>query len=178
MTTRFGGILNTKVGKMREDHEELVLRNSAFCAGALWHVARSFADHADGRAPVLIHFVLAAGMLFHEATVEKIQGMRFDSGLLKAVSESPDIIAGLQDRVESSLLVALRGLQVGTASGILVREHDDGLPSFRATGVDLPIPARHIDWRTGATYAAAKRIGAWFAKDSLFTIYARLRVQF
>jgi hypothetical protein len=34
---------------MREDHEEVILRNPAFGAGAFWHLARSFSDHAEGR---------------------------------------------------------------------------------------------------------------------------------
>jgi hypothetical protein len=108
---------------MREDHEEVILRNPAFGAGAFWYLARSFSDHSEGGTPMLAHFVLAEGMLFHARTVQKIRNMNLDSGLLKAISDVPDIVAGLQGRVEESVEEALHALQVGTATGILTREH-------------------------------------------------------
>lgn len=135
------------VRAMREDHEELVLRNPAYGAAAFWHLARSFSDQADGRTPMLAHFLLAEGMLFHRRTVQKIRGMNLDSGLLKAISEVPDIVAGLQGRVEDAMTEALQALQVGTAAGILLREHGDGLPTFRAVGNDLPKQIRRADGR-------------------------------
>ncbi len=162
---------------MREDHEEIILRNPAFGAAAFWHLARSFSDHAEGRAPMLAHFLLAEGMLFHDRTVQKIRSMNLDSGLLKAVSELPDIVAGLQGRVEDAMAEALRALQVGTATGLLTREHAGGLPTFRAVGNDLPKQIRRADGRLDETFGAAKRLGAWFAKESAPTLLNRLGVR-
>jgi hypothetical protein len=162
---------------MREDHEEVVLRNPAYGAAAFWHLARSFSDHAEGRAPMLAHFLLAEGMLFHHRTVQKIRGMNLDSGLLKAISEVPDIVAGLQGRVEDALAEALRALQVGTAAGILLREHGGGLPTFRAIGNDLPRQIRRADGRLDETFAAAKRLGAWYAMEGLPALLHRLGVR-
>jgi hypothetical protein len=162
---------------MRENHEEVILRNPAFGAGAFWHLARSFSDHSEGGTPMLAHFVLAQGMLFHARTVQKIRSMNLDSGLLKAISEVPDIVAGLQGRVEDSVEEALRALQVGTATGIFTREHAGGLPTFRAIGNDLPRQVRRADGRLDETFAAAKRLGAWFALESLPTLLHRLGVR-
>lgn len=163
---------------MREDHEEIVLRNPALGARAFWHLARSFADRAEGRAPDLPHFALAAGMLFHRGTVDKIKSMKFESGILKAVADRPDIVAGLQARIEAGLDDALVALQVGTATGILTREGGAGLPSFRAAGTDLPKEIRQAEGHVTAIFAAAKRLGVWFGADSLVTLQSRLGVRF
>jgi hypothetical protein len=162
---------------MREDHEEAIIRNPAYGAAAFWHLARSFSDQAEGRTPMLAHFLLAEGMLFHHRTVQKIRGMNLDSGLLKAISEVPDIVAGLQGRVEDAMAEALRALQVGTAAGILLREHGGGLPTFRAVGNDLPKQIRRADGRLDETFAAAKRLGAWYAMEGLPTLLHRLGVR-
>ncbi len=163
---------------MREDHEEIVLRNPALGARAFWHLARSFADRAEGRAPELPYFALAAGMLFHRSTVDKIKSMQFESGILKAVADRPDIVAGLQTRIECSINDTLLALQVGTSSGILLREGGVGLPSFRAAGIYLPKEVREAQGHVNAIFAAAKRLGAWFTADSLSTLQSRLGVRF
>lgn len=163
---------------MREDHEELILRNPAFAAAALWHLARSFSDGADGRSPSLTHMVLGTSMLFHAASVEKIYAMRFDSGLLKAVSDVPELVAGIQVRFEAALQICLPALQLGVSSQILSREGGEGLPTFRAIGTDLPKPIRSGDALTGRTNLAAKRLGAWFAFEDLSIVRGRLGVRF
>lgn len=163
---------------MRPDHEELILRNPVLGACAYWQLARAFSTHSDGDAPLLPHFLIAAGLLFHRSTVDKIKAMQFDSGLLKAVSERPDIVAGLQFRVESYSSAALSSLQVGTATAILKRETASTLPAFRAVGPDMPKAVRNAEGHVNDIYKAARRVGAWFATDSLDAIQRRLIVTF
>ncbi|MFC3443912.1 three component ABC system middle component [Sphingobium rhizovicinum] len=158
---------------MREDHEELVLRNPAFVSCALWYFARTFSDSREGRSPTLAHMVLATAMLLHERTVEKIARMQFESGLLKAVVEEPELFAGLQRRVEAALPVCLTALQVGVSTQLLMRDGDSGLPAFRAGGAALPIPIR----QNNSTNSAARRLGAWIAADDLPILQARLGVK-
>ena len=93
-----------------------------------WHLARSFAEASSGEAPELPYFLIGAAMIFHRPTVEKIHAMRFDSGLVKAVSEQPDVVAGLQSRMENNAKSALMALQVGCAAKILERDGGDGFP--------------------------------------------------
>lgn len=163
---------------MREDHEELILRNPGFAACALWHLSRSYADGADGRSPTLAHMALGTAMLFHGATVEKISGMRFESGLLKAVSDMPELVAGVQPRLEAALHVCLIALQVGVAAQMLCREGGTGLPTFRALGTNLPKQVRTYDAVAGRTNLAARRLGAWFAAEDLATVRGRMGVKF
>jgi hypothetical protein len=159
---------------VREDHEELIARNPAFGACALWHVARAFADKHEGKSPTLPHMILSVAMLFHAGTVEKIARMNFDSGLLKATVEEPELLAGLQRRVEAALPACLRALQVGVAAKILEREGGLGLPTFRALGTALPVAIRE----TNQTNASAKRLGMWLAADDLAALQSRLGVRF
>lgn len=112
-------------------------------------------------------------MLFHATTVEKIARMNFDSGLLKAIVEEPELVAGLQRRFEAALPVCLGALQVGVAANVLVREGGPGLPTFRAIGTTLPPAIRDSNY----TNSSAKRLGAWLAADDLPTLQARLGVK-
>jgi len=163
---------------MRVNHEELILRNPALGACAFWHFSRKYADSKAGAAPSLPYFLLAAGMLFHRSTVDKIRRMQFESGVLKAVSERPEIIAGLQGRVEQYHPAGLLALHVGAAAGILSREGGDGFPIFRAQGNDLPKDIRDGTAAVVDIFSAARRLGAWFAMDELPSLAHQLSVEF
>lgn len=177
---KFGGIRSSSRERLRVriDHEELILRNPALGACAFWHLSRKYAEGSAGSSPTLPHFVLAAGLLFHRSTVEKLRRMQFDSGILRAVVERPEIIAGLQGRIEQCAPPALLALHVGAATGIFCREGGDGFPSFRALGHDLPKPVRDGDAIVMDTFGAARRLGAWFAMDDLLSLTRQLSVEF
>jgi hypothetical protein len=104
--------------------------------------------------------------------------MQFDSGILKAVYDRPDIVAGLQARVENYSLLALEALQVGSAAGILQREGGEGFPSFRASGTDLPKPIRYGEASVPDIFNCAKRLGAWFATEKINLLQKQLNVEF
>lgn len=73
---------------MRVDHEEILARNPVLLARCFWYLSQHFGIAADGRAPSLPLFVIAAAILFHAESVEKIHRMNFDSGLLRAETQS------------------------------------------------------------------------------------------
>ncbi len=164
---------------MKIDHEELIARNPALGACAFWHLARKHAETARGAAPPFPVFLVSSGMLFHRATIDKIHRMQFDSGFLKAIVERPDLIVGLQARMERNADAALCALQVGVASGLLQREGGEGFPTFRALGgSDLPAPLRDYDPPASLLIGAAKRLGAWFAMDPFTILHRHLNVEF
>jgi ABC-three component (ABC-3C) system Middle Component 3 len=148
---------------MQYDHEESILRNPALTARVFWHLARSYAEHSEGRPPELLQFLFCAAMVFHEATVERTYRMRFDTGLKKAVSECPDMLFGFQTRLSDTALPALNGLQVGSAAGILRRVEGRRLPGFAAVGTRLPANLRDGAEPVARLFACARRLGAWFA---------------
>lgn len=163
---------------MRTDHEELILRNSALTARACWTLSRACADGGDGSPALLPHFVIAGGILFHQATVAKISKMHFESGLLKAITDQPEMLAGLQGRMEENVSTIIVGLQVAAAAGLLLREATPRGPSFRALGTTLPIEIRELHGQGGDILAASRRLGRWFSDDPLEVIAYRLRVEF
>ena len=164
---------------MKIDHEELLARNPALMASAFWHVAQRHAGKAHGAPPILPIFVVSAALFLHRATVDKVHGMNFDSGFLKAVVERPDLLAGLQRRVEAHADTALKALQVGVASGLLIREGGEGFPRFRAmSGADLPQAIRDLDPPVSHVLSAAKRLGTWFAMDGFEAAQRQLNIEF
>lgn len=163
---------------LRPNHEELLLRNPALGACVSWHLARAFAEMASGEAPELPYFLVGAAMIFHRPTVEKIHAMRFDSGLIKAVSEQPDVVAGLQSRMENNAKSALVALQVGCAANILEREGGEGLPAFRSRGSDLPFKVRLGEGSVPRMFNCAKRLGKWFATEKIEGLKQQLRIEF
>lgn len=163
---------------MLQDHEERILRNPGLGAAACWHFAAQFGEHAKGSPPLLPHFYVAMAILHHRASVEKLYRMQFDSGIAKAVAEQPDIVAGLQQRLEARAGNTLAALQVATSSGLLQREGGPGFPSFRALGRSLPPSIRHAEGGTSQIYAAARRLGAFFAAEPLAPLSRQLMIEF
>lgn len=158
---------------MQHDHEERILRNPALTARVFWHLARSFGEHSEGRPVELPQFLVGAAMVSHEATVERTHRMRFDTGLEKAVSECPDMLFGLQARLNDNALPALKGLQVGSSAGILMRVDGRSFPSFAACGTQLPPSLKDSAEPVSRLFACARRLGAWFAIDDPLQLTAR-----
>lgn len=162
---------------MRLDHEEILARNPVLLARCFWHLSQHFGVAAGGRAPSLPLFIMATAILLHGESVEKIHRMNFDGGLLKVITERPDLLAGLQRRLEAAYVPTLQALQLAVAADLLSREGGEGLPTFRAIGSNLPIPLRDVP-RHGEMASAAKRLGNWFAVESLTVIQRQLAVEF
>lgn len=164
---------------MRDNHEELLARNPALLARLYWHLARKYSETAIGASPTLPVFLVSTGLLIHNETVDKIHRMNFDSGLLKVVVERPDLIGGLQARIEANSPAALLGLQLAVSASLLQRDGGEGLPTFRAIGgADLPLGLREVNSPLAPMIAAAKRLGAWFATEPLEIIQRQLTVEF
>jgi Family of unknown function (DUF6521) len=157
---------------MQYDHEERILRNPALTARVFWHLARSYGEHGERRPPELPQFLFGAAMVFNEATVERTHRMRFDTGLEKAVSECPDMLFGLQARLADTALPALKGLQVGSAAGILMRVEGSRFPGFAAAGTQLPASLRDGAAPVSRLFACARRLGAWFAIEDPLRLMA------
>jgi len=162
---------------MRIDHEEILARNPVLLARCFWHFAHRYGAAAEGQPPSLPLFVITAGIMLHEESVAKIHRMNFDSSLLKVVVERPDLLAGLQRRLEAALKPTLQALQLAVSADLLQREGGDGLPTFRAVGANLPVPLRDAPHQ-GEMANAAKRLGAWFAREPLVAIQRQLAVEF
>ncbi|MDC7682190.1 DUF6521 family protein [Asticcacaulis sp. BYS171W] len=164
---------------MQGNHEELLAKNPILLARLFWHVARKFSETSGGKSPSLPVFLLSGGLLLHRETVEKVHRMNFDSRFVKMVVERPDLIVGLQGRVEMNSRFALMGVQLGVNVALLQRDGGLGFPTFRAIGgVDLPAELRSQEVSSAALIGAAKRLGAWFALEELDSVQRQLIVEF
>ncbi|MGO8574937.1 three component ABC system middle component [Rhizobium leguminosarum] len=140
---------------MRANHEELILRNPMLGACIFWQFAKTFAEYGDDDAPTLPLFFVVSAMVFHKPTVDKAYRMNFESGILKAVSEKPDLIAGLQSRMEEFSLSTLHALQVASSVKLLSREDGERLPAFRANVGEVPTPMRKPESPVTEMFAAS-----------------------
>ncbi|MEJ1117080.1 three component ABC system middle component [Phyllobacterium sp. CCNWLW109] len=163
---------------MRSNHEELVLRNPMLGACIFWQFAKTFVEYAEDEPPILPLFFVVSAMIFHRPTVDKTYRMNFDSGILKAVAERPDIIAGLQSRIEDFSISTLQALQLATSTNLMSREVGAKFPAFRAIQFELPKPLRRSESPVTEMIAASKRLGAWFATEPLLTIQRHLMIEF
>ncbi|WP_334151308.1 three component ABC system middle component [Hyphomicrobium sp.] len=161
---------------MRHDHEERILHNPALTARAFWHFATSFRGHGDGTAPELPLFVIAAAMMFQRDTAEQTFRMQFNSGLSKALEDCPDILAGLQYRIDFYALDALKGLQVACSARLLERVDGRRFAGYRALGSRLPLDIRDDAESVSQIFACVRRLGAWFAAEDIASLATRLRI--
>ena len=158
---------------MEHDHEDRILRNPALTARLFWHLARTYGERGEGRPPELPQFLFGAAMIFHEATVEQTYRMRFDTGLERAVGLCPDMLVGLQTRLDENALPALKGLQVASAARILTRVEGSRFLAFAAAGTQLPPNLRDAAEPVSKLFACARRLGAWFATEDPLRLMAR-----
>jgi hypothetical protein len=87
--------------------------------------------------------------------------------------ECPDMLFGLQRRLDESALPALSGLQVGTSAGILARVDGDRFVGFTAVGTLLPKEIRSAPEPITRLFASARRLGAWFAAEDPAPLIAK-----
>lgn len=167
---------------MQSDFEQRILRNPALGALLTWELSRSFQEHAiDGDGPTLPVVVVSAAMLLHRPTVMTIKGMQLAKGigLARAVAQQPDIVANLQQRVETAFPFAMESLGLAAASGlVIVVEHQRAFPSYRATRQALPPRLETAAGAIAPPLSAARRLGAWFAAEKFPVICAYLRLRF
>jgi len=116
-------------------------------------------------------------MVFHRKAARSIYGMRFDSGLLKALADAPDILINLPERVQSLSRQSLASLGIASASGLVKRIPDDPFPRFLAKSSFPPsLKSSHVD--TDQILKASRRLGYWFAMEDFTTICNLLQVSF
>lgn len=164
---------------MSQNIEHEVVQNVSLGATALWTFARAYMDKTDGRdGPELPACMLVLPLVYHRRTADVIHRMRSESGLLRALQEEPQLVAGLQRRVEALATRSLQALNVAVASSLL--EWDRAMPWPRVTPKQRTLPS---DLQSGlgdvpVILSAAKRLGWWFAKEDIVSIYLRLGVVF
>lgn len=163
---------------MQLDFEQRILRNPAAGAILLWEFAYAYRAQANAlRGPNLPELMLVLPMAFHASTVRKVRRMLPASGLARAISAEPDILAGLQDRLESLASLSFEALSVAHAAGLLTRTPGDGWPHYSPMS-QLPRSLESLSPGLKDMRSACRRLGAWLASDGLVRTCTQLGVRF
>lgn len=159
--------------------EHDVVQNVSLGATALCTFACAYMEKADGReGPELPACMLVLPIVYHRRTANAIHRMRSDSGLLRALQEEPELVAGLQRRLEALATRSLRALNVAVASSLLEWDHATPWPRVTPKQKTLPMELQAGLGDVPVILSAAKRLGWWFAKEDVVSIYLRLGVMF
>lgn len=161
---------------MRIDFEEQIVINPVLGGVALWNFVSQYEKHAEPEAyPVILTLLPVLPIVFHKASVTSLKGMQFDSGLTKAIVDNPSIRVGLQRRIVSLSPLTLTSINIACASGLLQRVAAPGVPAFSRGLKRLP---REVEPEGTARdiATAARRLGAFFARESIIQMQMKLGI--
>lgn len=167
---------------MRHDFEQRILRNPARGAILDWQFCSTFEEYSPGGiGPTLPEIMVASTMLLHRPTIDTIKNMQFakGAGLARAIGNNPEIVANLQDRLQTTFTYALESLAVAMAADLLVaREEKLTFPRYQRTRNTLPPRLEQSTSGIAESLAASKRLGAWFGAEKFVVTCAHLRLRF
>lgn len=156
---------------MRLQFELEISQNPALGAMALWQFSRAYFDTAGKtEGPTLPLTLIVLPMVFHRRTTAAIFRMKSASGIWKALGDHPEIPAGLQARVESSLDLTLDSLDIALASCLLDVDRANPWPRYTPIRKSLPRELSIAPADVKQILAAAQRLGWWLVDLSLIHI--------
>lgn len=164
---------------MKLDFEFEVIRNPLLGAAAFWEFSNSYFQEARQLSGATLPMVmLVLPIVYHKRTVDSIRRKHKKSGLLKALSENPEITIGLQERLEAMGDLSLRTLNVACSANLIRRQSTSGWPIYIPELKRLPAPVVPVIDEAKAILSSSRRLGAWFAQEDFVVTISRLRVEF
>lgn len=164
---------------MRTTFETELIQNTAVGATALWRFSVKYIGSEPDAGPDLWRLFLVLPIVFHKRSAETISSRHFKTGLLKILYDSPDLVLGLQDRVEAMYLRTLRSLSLACSAGLLERRSiPGGCPAYSLARKTVPEGLRPVSREVKITVSAAERLGAWFSGHDLPFLCSQLHVRF
>ncbi|WP_345772317.1 three component ABC system middle component [Azospirillum baldaniorum] len=162
---------------MRIDFEERIVRNPVLGAVMLWSFVFQHEQRESAPEPPNIPMLMPVlPIVLHQASTAKLKGMRFDSGLAKAILDTPTMRAGLQERIIAFAPLTLSSLNIACAAGLLRRSTRTSQIAFQTAVSRLPTEiAPEGVVRDMAN--AAKRLGAFFADESVVQLQMELGIR-
>jgi len=155
-----------------------ITNNPVLGASTLWQFCRAYFDkgnQVDG--PELPLALIVLPIAFHRRTARAIYRMQAASGMLKALYDHPELPAGLQRRLESFADLSLASLSIAIAASLIKLDRAEPWPRYLPAVKKLPSELGASTDDVAEIYAAAQRLGWWFAGQDLATICSRLHVR-
>ena len=165
---------------MRTHFELEVIQNTAVGAAALWQFTLTFESSSQtGDSPDLARMMIVLPLVFHHRSVRSLHSKQFKSGLLKALYDSPELILGLQARMEAMYHRTLRSLSLASSTGLLERlSATEALPRYTACRKTLPPELKPTHDEVRMILNASKRLGNWLSAHELPFICAQLHLRY
>jgi hypothetical protein len=159
--------------------ERELIHNPVLGATALWSFCSEYVSTSEqDDRPSLPVVMLVLPIVLHRRSMLTIRRMKKKSGLLKAVTEHPELTVGLQERLELFADLTLTSLLLACSTPLLTRERDREWPAYSLGRKTLPEEIRPVaDDMTGMV-SASRRLGAWYAPIEAPVICHLLQVNF
>ena len=156
--------------------EQKIVQNAALAAEALWHAvneAYETVGRTSGVSLPLAFVVLP--LAFHERSARNLATKTQPGALYKALADDPEIIVGLQKRMESMANRTLEGLSIAFGSELLLLDpdHERHLIPGRKTP-----PVTHVTEDVKLVLGAGKRVGQALAEMTIVQLAAHLNIRF
>ncbi|MGE5483618.1 MAG: three component ABC system middle component [Ignavibacteriales bacterium] len=152
-----------------------LVQNPALGAISLWAFVREFTlCTKDATGPTLPLMMLVLPIVFHQKTLESIEGRHLEKGLYLALADDRSIPVGLQERMMAMSTRTFRSIGIAVGSGLLTFDVNSAefFPGHRTD----PSGTRRSD--ISMMLRGAKRLGHWAASTSHEHLFSLLRVRF
>jgi len=157
--------------------ETRLAQNAGLGAVVLWQFAESYMKATENEsAPSLFKALLVVPLCVHKPTVEAVWRMQFKSGIVKALSDHPEIPVGLNARVESMLFLSFRSLSLACGVGLLKAERAQPVPRYWSRRRTLPPDFSTESADVKSILGASRRMGRWFAEVEEVALFQLLMV--
>jgi hypothetical protein len=159
--------------------ERTIVHNPALGALSLWSFSREYIDFGkNDLGPSLPMTMLVLPLVLHRQSMLNIRRMRKASGLLKAVSEHPELAVNLQERIEWFSDLTFSSLLLACSTPLLSVERGVDWPHFFPKRKGLPEELQPVADDIKGTLSAARRLGAWLSQIEFGIACSLLHVQF
>lgn len=153
-----------------------IYQNHAIGAHALWEFCKSYQEYQqDKKAPILLLTMPVLPIVFNKRATDSIKNRNFKEGsLFKTITENKDIYSGLQERMENSIDVTFKSINIAVAANLIIynRETTELIVNSKSE----PQKIVHADYKD--IILSSKRIGAWFAQLNLQEITTFFNITF
>lgn len=152
-----------------------IIQNEGLAAVLLWAFANEYDRTTQQPHSCVLPLLLPVlPICFHAVSVEQISTRNFRGGLFRAVSESSEVAAGLQYRMERMVSQTLNAVFVAVAAGLLHYDAEGGVvrPARRT------LPAELDTSTYSDLVATSRRLGRWFAELPTEQVCIALQVRF
>ncbi len=164
---------------MADDFEQTVVQNIALGATTLWSFCDAFFETTQQtRGPTLPETLLVLPIVLHERSATRLWRMRANSGLARALMDEPEIPAGLQKRMEGLFSLSSSSLALSVSSDLIRVDPDRPWPRYLPARQSLPAGLKPAGEETKRIHGAARRLGWWFADETIVSTASLLRVRF